>query len=75
MEGHIADILKTLGPKLAQIKWEVTVNNVGNRVMLSKKKVISKKKVTISLAVTNYAVRVQIDWINETLRYTFVLQL
>ena len=36
-EGHIADILKTRGPKLTQIKFEVTVHSVGDRVMLPKK--------------------------------------
>ena len=35
--GHIADILKTRRPKLTQIKLEVTVNNVGDRVMLPEK--------------------------------------
>ena len=44
MEGHIADILKTRGPKLTQIKLEVIVNNVGDCVMLPEKQVISKKK-------------------------------
>ena len=44
MEGHIADIFKTRGPKLTQIKLGVTVNNVGDRVMLPEKWVISEKK-------------------------------
>ena len=43
MEGHIADILKTCGPKLTQIKLEVTVNNVGDRVMLPEKPDLQKK--------------------------------
>ena len=68
MENHIADILKTHGPKLTQIKLGVTVNNVEDRVMLPEKQVISKKKkVIVSLAVTNYAVRDQIDWIEVVL--------
>ena len=37
MEGHIADVLKTRGPKLTQIELEVTVNNVGDCVMLPEK--------------------------------------
>ena len=62
MEGHIDDILKIPGPKLIQIKFEVTANKVGDRVMLPEKQVIFKKKGHhISLAVTNYGVRDQID--------------
>ena len=68
MEDHIADILKTRGPKLTQIKFEVAINNVGHRVMLPKKLVISeKKKVIISLAATNSAVHDQIDCIEVAL--------
>ena len=37
MEGHIADMLKTCGPKLTQINLEVTINDVGDRVMLPEK--------------------------------------
>ena len=44
-EVHIADILKTRGPKLTQSRWELTVVSVGERAMLPKDKVISKKKV------------------------------
>ena len=43
------------------------VNNIGNRVVLPEKLVISKKKVIISLAVTNYAVHDQIDRIKAAL--------
>ena len=69
MESLIADILITHGPKLTQIKLGVTVNNVGDCVMLPEKQVISKKKVVISLAVTNYAVRDQIDWIEVSRKH------
>ena len=34
---NIANILKTRGPKLTQIKLGITVNNVGDRVMLAAK--------------------------------------
>ena len=44
MEGHVADILKTRGPKLTQIKLEVTLNNVADRVILPETSVISKKR-------------------------------
>ena len=37
MEGHIADILKTGGPKLTQIRQKVTVSNVRDRVVLLEK--------------------------------------
>ena len=37
IEGHIANILKTCGPKLTRINLEVTVSNVGDRAMLPEK--------------------------------------
>ena len=67
MEGHIADILKTRGPKLTQIKLEVTVNNAGDRVVSRKIDDLQKIKVIISLAITNDAVRDQIDWVEVVL--------
>ena len=67
MDGHIADILKTRGPKLIQIKLVVTEYNVGDCVMLPQKQVTSKKKITISLVVINDAVRDQIDWMKVAL--------
>ncbi len=34
MEDHIDENLKTRGPKLTQSRWKLTVNNVGDRVLL-----------------------------------------
>ena len=34
---NIANILETRGPKLTQIKLGITVNNVGDRVILPEK--------------------------------------
>ena len=56
MEGHIADVLKTRGPKLTQIDMKVMVNRV---------------EVIFSLAVSNDAVRDQIDWIEVALLTLF----
>ena len=37
MEGHIADLLKTLGPNLTQSREKVTASNAGGRVIFPKK--------------------------------------
>ena len=50
MEGHIADILKTRGPKLTQIKLEVTVN----RVMLPEIQIVMNKEICLVKVVFIY---------------------
>ena len=79
-EDHIAEFLKLRVPKLGKCNCEVTVANVGARVMLPKRGDFQQKKVVIFLAVISYAFRDQISWIEvaphqETLRHTIVLQL
>ena len=73
-EGHIAEFLKPRVPKLGKCNCEVTVANVGARVMLHEKEFVT------FLAVISYASRDQIRWMEvaphqETLHHTFVLQL
>ena len=79
-KGHIAEFLKPRVPKLDKYNCEVTVANVGARVMLPEKEVISKKKIVTFLAVISYVSRDQINWIEvaphqKTLHHAIVLQL
>ena len=71
-EGHIAEFLKPRVPILGKCNCEVTVANVGARVMLPEKEVVT------FLAVNSYASRDRIRWIEvapHQERHTFVLQL
>ena len=71
-EGHVAEFLKPRVPKLGKCNSEVTVANVGVRVMLPEKEVVT------FLAVISYASRDQIRWIEVAAhqeRHTSVLQL
>ena len=73
-EGHIAEFLNPRVPKLGKCNCEVTIANVGARVMLPEKEFVT------FLAVISSASRDQIRWMEVaphqgTLRHTFVLQL
>ena len=81
MGGHIAENLKTRGPKLTQSRRKLTVNNVGDRILLPEILVSFKKRSSpLSLSqIWLFAIRLigskLLCQSNAALYPTFVLQL
>ena len=60
----VINVYTSFHPKLSKCCHEITVDNVGDRLLLSKKVVISKKKLITFLAVTYNTTRDQYEEIH-----------